>query len=411
MNHELFIAHKIINSKSKNGSINRGTRIILNIAILGICLGLAIMLVAVSTVTGFQREIQTRVVGFGSHIQITEFNFDNPLNFRPIKKEQPFYPTIDTIPEVRNVQVFALKEGIVKANDEIYGVIAKGISTDFDWGFFSKNMVEGNALNLTDSLKSNETIISRTIAKKLNLKLNDKFIIYFIQDGKSRARKFDIAGIYHTGMEQFDKAYILIDIQHIQKINNWHSDEVSGFEVLLHNYSDLFRMDQFLYKYIPPELNTISIVSQYPEIFGWLELQDMNVIVIIVLMILVCGINMISALLILILEKINMIGILKSMGAQNSSIRKIFLYMASYLIAWGLFWGNILGVGFLYLQNKFHLLKLDQSSYYIDHVPVNLNLNHILFLNIGTLIFCVLFLVLPSYYVTKISPVKAVQFN
>jgi len=411
VNHELFIAHKIINSKSKNGSINRGTRIILNIAILGICLGLAIMVVAVSTVTGFQREIQSRVVGFGSHIQITEFNFDNPLNFRPIKKEQPFYPQMDTISEVRNVQVFALKEGIVKTNDEIYGVITKGISTDFDWGFFSKNMVEGNPLKLNDSTKSNETIISKTIAQKLKLKLHDKFIIYFIQDGKSRARKFDIVGIYHTGMEQFDKAYILIDIKHIQKINNWKPNEVSGFEVLLRKYSDLFRMEEFLYKYIPPELNTISIVSQYPEIFGWLELQDMNVMVIIVLMILVCGINMISALLILILEKINMIGILKSMGSQNGSIRKIFLYMAGYLISWGLLWGNLLGVCFLYLQDKFHLLKLDQSSYYIDHVPVNINFSHILLLNIGTLLFCVLFLILPSFYITKISPVKAVQFN
>ena len=369
------------------------------------------MIVAVSTVTGFQREIQSRVVGFGSHISITEFNFDNPLNFRPTKKNQAFYPNMDTLPEVRNIQIFGIKEGIVKADNEIYGVIAKGISTDFDWEFFSHNMVEGSALNLSDSSKSNETVISKTIAQKLNLKLQDKFIIYFIQDGKSRARKLTISGIYHTGMEQFDKAYILVDLKHIQKINGWQSDEVSGFEVLLHRYEDLFRMDDFLYKYIPPELNTISIVKQYPEIFGWLELQDMNVIVIIVLMIIVCGINMISALLILILEKINMIGILKSMGSQNASIRKIFLYMASYLVTWGLFWGNILGIGFLFLQDHFHLLKLDQNSYYIDHVPVNINFQHLFLLNAGTLIFCVLFLVLPSFLVTKISPVKAVRFN
>ncbi|MBD81651.1 MAG: hypothetical protein CL840_22215 [Crocinitomicaceae bacterium] len=411
MNHELFIAHKIINSRSKGGAINRGTRIILNIAILGICLGLAIMLVAVSTVTGFQREIQSRVVGFGSHVQITEFNFDDPLNFQPIDKKQPFYPLMDTIPEVRNLQIFALKEGIVKGEDEIYGVISKGISTDFDWEFFANNMVEGRPIMLSDSSKSKEAVISKTIAQKLNLKLNDPLLVYFIHDGKSRPRKFTISGIYHTGMEQFDKAYILVDIKHLQKINGWDENQVSGFEVLLHRYEDLFRMDEFLYRYIPPELNTISIVSQYPEIFGWLELQDMNVIVIIILMILVCGINMISALLILILEKINMIGILKSMGAQNGSIRTIFLYMASYLVTWGLFWGNLIGLSFLYIQDKYHLLKLDQSSYYIDHVPVNINFYHLVLINVGTLFFCVLFLVLPSYLVTKISPVKAVRFN
>ena len=411
MNYELFIAYKIISSKAKSGSINRGTRVILNIAILGICLGLAVMLVSVSTVTGFQKEIQSKVVGFGSHIQISEFNFDNPLNFKPINKNQDFYPYLDTISEIRKVQSFALKEGIIKTNEEIHGVIAKGITYDFDWSFFQQNIIEGSIINLSDSIKSNQVLISKHISDKLKLKLNDKFIVYFINEGKSRPRKFTVSGIYHTGMEQFDKAYILIDIKHIQKINDWNENEISGFEILLNNYEDLFRMNEFLYKHIPPELNTISIVSQYPEIFGWLELQDMNVIVIIVLMILVCGANMISALLILILEKTNMIGILKAMGAKNGSIRIIFLVMASYLILLGLFWGNLIGIGFLFLQDSFHILKLDQASYYIDHVPVNINLTHIFVLNLGTIIFCLFFLILPSYLVTKISPVKVIKFN
>lgn len=411
MNHELFIAKKIITSRSDSGSINRGTRIILNISILGISLGLAVMLISLSTLTGFQREIRSKVVGFGGHVQISEFNFDNPLQFKPIDKNQPFYPNVNQLKEIRNIQVFALREGIIKTKEEIHGVITKGVSTDFDWQFFKKNIVAGKPLQI-DSLEKNKgALISQNIADKLKLDVGDKLLLFFIKDGKTRPRKFTVEGIYNTGLEQFDKSYILVDVKHIQKINGWENNQVSGFEVILHKYEDLFKIESFLYQHIPPELNTVSIINQYPEIFSWLSLQDMNVVVIVVLMLLVCGINMISALLILILEKTNLIGILKSMGAQNKSIRKIFLYMSAYLISLGLFWGNLLGLGLLFLQEKFQLIKLDQSSYYIDHVPVNINIGHLVALNSATLIFCVLFLIIPSYVISNISPVKAIRYN
>jgi lipoprotein-releasing system permease protein len=408
VNYELFIARKLIASRN---SLNKGTRVILNISILGICLGLAVMIIALSTLTGFQREIQNKVVGFGSHVQITEFNFENPLNFKPIDKNQTFYPSLNELKEVRNIQVFALKEGIIKTKEDIHGVITKGIDSDFDWSFFNQNLIEGQSMEIDDSTKTNQAIVSKIIAQKMNLKVGDDFLVYFIKNGKTRPRKFIVQGVYHTGLEQFDKAYILIDIKHIQRINEWNSNEISGFEVILGDYKNLFHMNDFLYKHIPPELNTTAITQQYPEIFGWLSLQDMNVIVIVFLMSLVCGINMISALLILVLEKTNFIGIMKALGATSTGVRKTLIYMSMYLIGVGLFWGNVLGVGLLLLQEKYHFLKLDQSSYYISYVPVNINFGHLFLLNSITLVVCLLFMLIPSMIVTNISPVKAIRFD
>ncbi len=411
MNFELFIAKRIVRSKEKDSSINKGTRVILRFSIVGVALGVFLMLLSLAVVKGFQGEIRNKVIGFGSHIQITEFNYESPLSFKPMEMEQPFYPSIDKEPGVNSIHMYALKEGIIKTDEEIAGVIAKGIGTDFNWDFFSQNLESGTILELNDSTKSNSVIISRHIANQLQLKLNEKLLIYFIQNGKSRPRKLKIAGIYNTGMQQFDKAYILMDIKHIQRLNEWETNQISGFEVLLDKYEDLFRMDEILYKKIPNRLNTSTITDQYPEIFGWLELQDMNVIVIVTLLTLVCGINMITALLILILEKTNMIGVLKAIGTTNKSIRRVFMYMASYLVLMGLFWGNLIALIFIYLQNKFHFLKLDKSSYYMDFVPVDLQLYEWALLNIGTFILCYLMLLLPSLIISNILPSKTIRFN
>ncbi|UTW60619.1 ABC transporter permease [bacterium SCSIO 12741] len=411
MNYELFIAQRVFRPDSSGTTFSKGTRIILWFAVMGIALGLSAMIIAYSIVTGFQSEIRNKVVGFGSHVQITEFNYENPLNFKPISKNQSFYPSLEDLPQVKKIQVYALKEGIIKTTEEIQGVLAKGVDTDFDWSFFQQHLKEGSLLEINDSAKTNQLMISSTISKKMQIHLHDKVVIFFIQNGKSRPRKMEVVGIFNTGLQQFDKNYVLMDIKHIQKINGWEADKVSGFEVLLNDYEDLLAANKEVYETIPPHLNATPITTQYPEIFGWLELQDMNIVVIVVLMILVCGINMITALLILILEKTNMIGVLKALGAENWSIRKIFLYMAGLLISRGLIVGNVLGIGLLVLQDQFHLVKLPQESYYIDHVSVNMDIPAFILLNIGTLILCLIMLILPSIVISNISPVKSIKFN
>lgn len=386
-----------------------GTRPIIRIAILGIALGLAVMLIAVAIVTGFQREIRAKVIGFGSHIQISSYDSESAIEASPVSKKQSFYPHMDTVTGVRHIQAYATKAAIIKTEDQIQGVILKGIGSDFDWSFFKQNIIKGNAFDIPDTTSEN-IVISNYIAKKLKLATGDKLFTYFIQQ-PPRVRKFIVSGIYETGLEKFDQSMVLCDMRHIQKLNGWEDDQVSGFEVILDKYNDLHLMDEFIYKYIGMELNSTKITDIHEDIFGWLELQDVNVIVIIALMILVAGINMISALLVLILERTNMIGILKAMGANNWSIRKIFLYNATYLIGIGLIWGNIAGLTLCFIQKQFGLVTLPQETYYVPVVPIQLELWHILALNGGTLGLCVLMLLLPSYVVTRISPVKAIRFN
>lgn len=411
-NFEFFIARKMIFGKSDaEGKAYSGTKVIIRIAVLGIILGLAVMILAQSIVTGFQSEIRSKVVGFGSHITISGFYAQNTFDQIPIKMDQSFYPELNDVPGVRRIQIYATKPGILKTNDNIQGVLAKGIGTDFDWSFFQKNMKEGVPIAVNDTKAVNEIVISKPIAQKLQLKLDDNLLIVFIKNERERIRKLRITGIYETGLEQFDQSVILMDIKHIQRVWSWNEDEVSGFEVLLEKYEDLDRMDDYIYEHIGHDFNSVKITDQNQELFGWLELQDINVVIIIILMILVSAINMISALLILILERTNMIGLLKAMGAQNWSIQKIFLYNAGYLIGIGLFWGNVVGISIGLLQREFGLIKLPQESYYISTVPINLDFTHILFLNLGSLLAILIVLLLPSLYVMFISPIRSIKFN
>lgn len=411
MSYEYFIASRIVKSQRvKDNANQKGTRPIIKIAVLSIALGLAIMILAVAIVTGFQNEIRNKVIGFGSHIVIQNFDVNPSFESNPISINQPFYPMLDTVQGVRHIQKFGMKGGIIKTADEVYGVMLKGVGSDFDWSFFQKNMIEGTPLQISDSARTDQVIISKTISQTLKLKVGDSFRMYFIQE-PVRQRKFQIAGIYNTGMEQLDKLYILADIKHIQSLNNWNDTLVSGFEVILNDYSFLANMDNFIYDFIPMNLSSSKITDRYKEIFGWLELLDMNVWVILIFAVLVAGINMISALLILILERTQMIGLLKALGSTNSSIRKIFLFNAAFLIGKGLLFGNIIGIAFCLLQKYFGIVTLPQETYYIHIVPVNLNFWHIFLLNFGTFFLCLSMLILPSYVITKISPVKAIRFN
>ncbi|MBI2281524.1 MAG: ABC transporter permease [Bacteroidetes bacterium] len=388
------------------------TQPIIKISIAAIALGITVMIIALSIVSGFQREIRNKVIGFGGHIQITKYDSQNTYEATPIDKNQAFYPSLDTVEGIKHIQIFATKAGIIKTNEDIYGVIVKGIGSDFDWSFFNDKLKEGTPIVIDTANPNNDIIISQTIANKMNIKLHDKMFLYFIQtDGQLRPKDFIVKGIYQSGLEQFDNIYVITDIAHIQKRNNWSSNLIGGFEVIIDKYEDLTKIDEFVYDHIGYDLYSSTILDKNPDIFNWLELQDINVMIIIILMVLVAVINIISALLILILERTNMIGILKALGMPNWNVRKVFLYNALNLIIKGLVIGNIVGIGLCLLQLQFGFLKLPEESYYVSEVPIQLNLYSIIVLNIGTLIVCFLMLILPSYVITKISPVKAIRFD
>jgi lipoprotein-releasing system permease protein len=326
-------------------------------------------------------------------------------------REQPFIAAITSEAAVKNVQAYAYKSGIITANAEIQGVVSKGVDADFDWDFFQQNLVEGELFKIKPEKASDSIILSKSVVDNLNLSLGEKITVSYFQDENERKRRFVIGGIYETGMEQFDGSILLCDIRHVQKLNNWEEDQVAGFEVVLHSFEDLDLLDAIIADHISYEFNTLKITDQFMEIFGWLELQDINVIIILSLMVLVSGINMISALLVIILERTNMIGLLKAMGAHNASIGRIFLLNAAYLIIIGLVIGNVVGLGLGWLQQRFEFVKLDQSNYYVDHVPVLFEPTAILWINVGSMVACLVMLILPSMLVSRIDPVKTIRFN
>jgi len=414
MNLPYFIAQRLIKGRREGTSFSRPINVI---AIVGIAMGLAVMILAVAILTGFKQQIREKVVGFGSHIQI--MNFDSNISFEttPISDTQKFITKIKAIPGVAHIQVFATKAGIIRTDEDIQGVVLKGIGSDFDWSYFKSNMVDGSVFTVTDTGRTDKVIISKKISDMLRLKTGDSFNMLFIQD-PPRMRKFTISGIYETSLEEFDKMYVFCDIGHIKRLNGWNNDQVSGFEVYLNDFGKLNEMtlavrDAIGYKITQEEtkFKVTNIRIRYPQIFDWLNFQDINVIIIILLMLIVAGFNMISGLLILILEKTNMIGILKSLGAEDITIRRLFLYQAAYLIAKGLFWGNFIGIGLAYIQLKTGLITLDPTSYYIKTVPVNLELSHILLLNAGTMVAIIIMLLVPSQLISRISPVKAIRYD
>ena len=409
MNFEFFISKRLIRSKDTESFSKPAVRI----AILSIALGLAVMIISVAIVTGFKNQIADKVIGFGSHIRITKFDENTSFENQPISKKQPFYPSFNNVEGIRHIQVYATKAGIVKTENEIQGVVLKGVGSDYDWSFFKDKIIAGKPLKICDTAKTNDVLISKILATKLRLQVGDKLPMYFITDSASAplARPFKVAGIYETGLEECDKMYVICDIAHIQKLNGWTKDQVAGFEILINDFGDLDKVGKYVYDHIDYTLNAQTIKQLYPQIFDWLALQDMNVIIILALMILVAGINMISTLLILILERTNMIGIFKALGTRNWSIRKIFLYNATYLIGKGLIWGNVIALALCIFQLQTGIFTLPQESYYVNVVPVNLNVFYILLINIGTLIISFLMLLVPSYVITRISPVKSIRFN
>ncbi|HOP58776.1 MAG TPA: ABC transporter permease [Bacteroidales bacterium] len=414
MNLPWFLAQRLIKGRKEGTSFSQPINVI---AIIGISLGLAVMILAVAILTGFKKEIREKVVGFGSNIQIV--NFDSNISFEtvPIHEGQEFIPKIKNLTGVKHVQVFATKAGIIKTDEDIQGVVLKGVGSDFDWKYFSSNLVDGEIFTVSDTVRSDQVIISRQISDMLLLRTGDSFAMHFIQD-PPRMRKFTVSGIYETSLEEFDKMYVFCDIHHIKRLNGWDDDQISGFEIYIENFDELEEMtaavrDAIGYRILPDEdrFKVTNIREKYPQIFDWLGFQDLNVIIIITLMLIVAGFNMISGLLILILEKTNMIGILKAIGSDDTTIRRVFIYQAAYLIGKGLIWGNLIGIGLALLQLKTGLVSLDPSSYYIKTVPVNLELFHIILLNAGSMTAIIIMLLVPSKLISKISPVKAIKYD
>lgn len=414
MNLPYFIAQRLIKGRREGTSFSQPINVI---AVVGIALGLAVMILAVSILTGFKEQIREKVVGFGSNIQIANYDSNYSFETAPINQGQEFIPKIKNIPGIKHVQVYATKAGIIKTDEDIQGVVLKGIGSDFDWSYFSSNIINGSVFTVSDTSRTDKVIISKKISDMLRLRTGDSFAMQFVQD-PPRQRRFTISGIYETSLEEFDKIYVFCDIGHIKRLNGWTDDQISGFEIFIDEFDRLDEMteavtDAIGYRVAEDEdkFRVTNIRKKYPQIFDWLNFQDLNVIIIIFLMLIVAGFNMISGLLILILEKTNMIGILKALGSEDYTIRRVFLYQAAYLISKGLFWGNVIGIGLAFLQLKTGLVTLDPSSYYIKTVPVNLELSHILLLNFGTMAAIIFMLLIPSQLISRITPVKAIRYD
>lgn len=414
MSLELFIAKRIHFSKEGDRQV---TPPAVRIAMIGIALGLAVMILSVAIVVGFKKEVRNKVIGFGSQIQITNFDNNSSYELTPIAVSDTLLKELKAFPGVRHVEVFATKQGIIKTETDYQGVVLKGVDTDFDWTFFGSNLKEGKLPVIDPDKTSTDVLISRYLAELLGLKLGDSFHTYFLQEDV-RARKLHITGIYETGFVDYDKFFVIADIKQIRRLNGWEKDQVSGLELMVDDYDDLDTVTENLYFDLDEKQDrtgnqyyTRSIKELNPMIFNWLDVLDTNVVIILVLLLAVAGFTMISGLLIIILERINMIGILKSMGQNNTSIRKIFLYVSFFLIGKGMLWGNVIGISLCLIQSHFKLLPLDPSTYYLTAVPIDLNIIYLLLLNIGTLCASMLMMLGPSYLITKIDPAKSIRFE
>lgn len=413
MNLEFFIAKRLVTGKEHKISISAP---IIKIAIAAIAIGILMMLVAIATGVGLKHKIREKIAAFNGHIQI--YNYDNntsDVSVVPVSIHQEFYPKFDSVDGIDHIQAVATKAGIIRTEETFEGVIAKGVGPDYNWEVFKEFLVDGTLPDFEGEI-NNGTLVSQVLANRLQLKTGDSFVAFFFKEddeGKMpNQRKFTITGIYDSGFEELDASYIFIDIRHIVHMNKWADDEVGNFEIFLNNFDDIDIKAREIYGKTLSELDTQTIKGKYRYIFEWLGLFDFNIALIIGIMIIVGGINMITALLVLILERTQMIGILKALGSSNWSIRKIFLYNAAYLIGIGLLFGNIIGLGIIGLQYRYRMFKFpNPQEYYIDYIPVHIDVWTVLLLNIGVLLLCLLMLLIPSHIITKISPVKAIRFE
>lgn len=415
MNFPLFIARRIYGNHHNERKVSRPAIVI---AVAGIAIGLMVMIVSISVVLGFKHSIQNKVIGFGSHIQVTNFMSQMSANDYPIVIDDSMMNVIKKMPEVKHVERYAYKQGILKTDNDFLGVTFKGVGQEFDSTFIHHSMVEGSIPTFSDSVSSNRILISKIMADKLNLKCGEKIFAYFIDQSGVRMRRLTIQGIYQTNLNQYDESICFADLYTVVKLNGWNADQTSGAEVSLTDFNKLDQTEKNFIKTVNRTTDKYgetyasqTIRDANPQIFNWLDLLDVNVVIIIVLMIAVSAVTMISGLLIIILECTNMIGVMKALGSTNTSIRHIFLWFSTFVIGRGLLIGNAVALALIFLQNQFKIFKLDPSVYYISAVPVEVNLPLFLALNVLTFALCVLMLVAPSYLISKISPTKSIRYE
>lgn len=412
MNYELFIAKRIIGSKAYKSSVSAP---IIKIGITAIAVGIVVMLIAIATGLGLQKKVREKVVAFNGHITIS--NYDGNVSNEsvvPISTSQKFYPQFTSVEGINHIQAVATKFGVIRTETDFEGIVLKGVGRDYYWKYVEDFLVEGRVPNYAKDI-SNDVLISSYLANRLQFKLGDSFQTVFgkesIEDIPFQ-RKFTIVGIFNSGFHEIDKTFMIGDIGHIKRMNKWNDDQAGNFEVFINDFKSLKQKEFEIRNTIPPLLNTQNIEEKFYTTFEWIKIFDNNTYGIIAIMIIVAGINMITALLVLILERTQMIGVLKALGSTNWSIRKLFLYNAMYLIGLGLLWGNLIGLSLLFIQQIFELLKFpDPEQYYVSVIPVHIGLDYIILLNLGTFLACLFMMLIPSYIITKIAPVNAMRFD
>ena len=410
MNLELFIAKRIIGNKAYKSSVSAP---IIKIGIAAIAIGIVVMLIAIATGLGLQQKIRDKVVAFNGHIQITNYDTNASDESQvPILRDQDFYPEFNAVEEVTHIQGVATKFAVIRTETDFEGIVVKGVGSDYKWDYFKEFLVEGRVPDFSGK-RNEEILISSYLANRLGFKVGDKFQTLFGENLNKMPRiiNYEIVGIYNSGFQELDEKFCIADLRHIQRLNKWEANQIGSFEVFIEDFSDINEITDEVFKETNSFLNVIPVNKKYYTVFEWVKIFESNINIIIIIMIIVAGINMITTLLVLILERTNMIGVLKALGSSNWSVRKVFLYNASYLIGLGLLWGNLIGLGLLLAQKYFKLFPLNPDTYYVSEAPVYLNWDYILILNVGTFVACLLMLLIPSVIISRISPVKAIRFD
>lgn len=407
-----FIAQRLmatvpLQSKEKQSGFSK---LIINLALSAVWVSVMVMILSICIVKGYQNQVREKLTGFHAPIQLSTVDLNNSFETKPLERDSLLEMLVPQKPGVKFLQTFATKAGIIKTDESFEGIVLKGVGSNYNWEFLRKHVVAGKIPKLNDSVASQEIFISAITANRMNYHLGDPVLVYFVQD-PPRVRKFNIVGIFDTGMGELDERYAFVDLKQVQKLNNWSNYEVSGYEIGLNRFDDMQEMQMSLTEVVPYNMSINTISDLYPALFDWLKLLDLNAIIILLLMLAVAAINMITALLILILERTHMIGVLKALGAPNNFIGEVFLWMASQIIFKGLLLGNLFGLGLAFTQQKFGWLKLDQKSYYLNRVPIEFDWQMILLINLLSFILCLLILFIPVRMVSRINPVKTIQFK
>jgi lipoprotein-releasing system permease protein len=417
-----FIANRITGGGQNKGNISKP---IVKIGILGIGIGICVMLLTVSIVLGFKKEIITKITGLTTHIVISSVNMNASNEPEPIHMGADTLKMLRSLPFVKSIQRTAFKNGLLKGSTENEGVLLKGVGRHYNFGFLKEHLIEGRLPVLSDSNMSKEVLISEALTRRVGIKLHDKISLYFIsqhnvydstahvhiEKSTQLSRRLIVCGIFKTDFADFDEKLAIVDIRQIQRLNFWDSSMVGNYEVSLHNFNDVDKAVSQIEDVVGYHYNVNSVRDIYANIFVWLDKLDINGVIIMVLMTVVATINMITALLILILERTNMVGLVKALGMSNSSVRRIFLLVSFNLILKGMFWGNLIGIGLCLLQRHFQIASLDSETYYVDHVAIHINWLYFLLVNIGTFLVCTLMLFFPTLIITKLTPVKTLKFD